>query len=108
VILPVAENRHPNRPSPWVWYAPTLPKLPEARESWMFERFLANGIAIAGVDVGESYGSPQGRAGFSALYRELVERRGFNRNSTWWPQAGPMLSYFSRCCYLLQLAACRT
>ena len=26
----------------------------------------------------------------------------FNLNSTWWPQAGPMLAYFSRCCYLLQ------
>ena len=28
----------------------------------------------------------------------------FNLNSTWWPLAGPMLSYFSRCCYLLQRA----
>jgi hypothetical protein len=37
-----------------VWYAPTLPSLPEARENWMFERFLAAGIAVAGVDVGES------------------------------------------------------
>lgn len=78
VILPPAESRHANRPMPWVWYAPTLPNLPEARENWMFERFLAEGIAIAGVDVGESYGSPQGRAGFSAFYRELVERRGFS------------------------------
>jgi hypothetical protein len=43
---------------PWVWYAPTLPGLPGAEEVWMFERFLAAGIAIAGVDVGESYGSP--------------------------------------------------
>ncbi|HRZ53871.1 MAG TPA: glycosyl hydrolase [Candidatus Paceibacterota bacterium] len=79
VILPAAENRHPNRPVPWVWYAPTLPHLPEARESWMFERFQADGIAIAGVDVGESYGSPEGRGCYSALYRELVERRGFSR-----------------------------
>jgi len=79
VILPSVENRYTNRPTPWVWYAPTLPNLPEARERWMFERFLAAGIAVAGIDVGESYGSPQGRAGFSALYRELVERRGFSR-----------------------------
>jgi len=34
---------------------------------------------VAGVDVGESYGSPQGRTGFSALYRELVEQRRFSR-----------------------------
>ena len=79
IIVPGIENRHSTRPTPWVWYAPTLPKLPEARERWMFERFLAAGIAVAGVDVGESYGSPQGRAVFSALYRELVERRGFSR-----------------------------
>jgi alpha-beta hydrolase superfamily lysophospholipase len=43
----------------------------------MFERFLAAGLAIAGVDVGESFGSPRGREGFSALYEELVGRRGF-------------------------------
>jgi hypothetical protein len=79
VILPAGEDHHTDRPTPWVWYAPTLPKLPEARERWMFDRFLAAGIAVAGVDVGESYGSPQGRAGFSSLYRELVERRGFSR-----------------------------
>jgi len=79
VILPAAGNLHTNRPTPWVWYAPTLPALPEAREQWMFERFLAAGIAVAGVDVGESYGNPQGRAHFTAFYRELVERRGFSR-----------------------------
>src|SRR4029077_10801878 len=43
----------------------------------MFERFLAAGIAIAGVDVGESYGSPKGRAVYSALYKELVDNRNF-------------------------------
>ena len=74
VILPAAENLHTNRPTPWVWYAPTLAGLPEARERWMFERFLAAGIAVAGVDVGESYGNPQGRTHFTAFYRELVER----------------------------------
>ena len=26
----------------------------------------------------------------------------FNVNSTWWSKAAPMLSYFSRCCYLMQ------
>jgi pimeloyl-ACP methyl ester carboxylesterase len=43
----------------------------------MFERFLHAGIAVAGIDVGESYGSPDGRALFSALYREMTARRGF-------------------------------
>lgn len=94
VMLPAAEHRHADRPTPWVWYAPTLPNLPEARECWMFERFLAAGIAVAGVDVGESYGSPQGRAGFSALYRELVERRRFSRKPVFLARSrGGLMAY---------------
>ncbi len=61
----------------WVWYAPTLPNLPGVEERWMFRRFLEAGVAVVGIDVGESYGSPEGRALFSALYAELRERRGF-------------------------------
>lgn len=64
---------------PWVWYAPTLQGLPGKAEKWMFEQFLKNGIAIAGVDVGESYGSPNGVATYSALYTELVEKRGLSK-----------------------------
>ena len=26
----------------------------------------------------------------------------FNVNNTWWKQSGPMLKYFSRCCYMMQ------
>ena len=44
----------------------------------MFEKFLAAGIAIAGIDVGESYGSPDGRALFTAFYAELHGRRGLS------------------------------
>ena len=75
VIMPKSVDE--KKPVPWVWYAPTFPHLPEVREHWMFERFLAAGIAIAGVDVGESYGSPKGRAAYSALYKELVTNRNF-------------------------------
>ena len=59
LILPKQQVQ--GKPTPWVWYAPTLPKHPDKTERWMFEQFVANGIAIAGVDVGESYGSPAGR-----------------------------------------------
>jgi TolB protein len=59
---------------PWVWYAPTLPNLPGPEEKWMFERFLAAGIAIAGIDAGESYGSPAGNKVFDTLHAELVRR----------------------------------
>jgi len=66
---------------PWVWYAPTLKGLPGKYEKWMFEQFLNNGIAIAGVDVGESYGSPKGTAVYSALYKELVDKRGLAKKA---------------------------
>ncbi|MFN5421966.1 MAG: sialate O-acetylesterase, partial [bacterium] len=59
VIFPKQFNR--SKPIPWVWYAPTLPGLPGTEELWMFEEITNAGIAIAGVDVGESYGSPDGR-----------------------------------------------
>lgn len=76
LISPPDDKRR--APTPWVWYAPTLPGLPGPEEEWMFRRFLDAGIAIAGMDVGESFGSPQGSALFTALYEELVERRGFS------------------------------
>lgn len=60
----------------WALYAPTLRGLPSKAETWMFKRFLARGVAIAGIDVGESYGSPAGRALYRALHDEL-SRRGF-------------------------------
>ena len=66
---------------PWVWYAPTLRGLPGGAEKWMFERFLKAGIAIAGIDVGESYGSPKGRALYSALHKNLGEKRGLAKQA---------------------------
>jgi len=79
LILP--DKDRSSGPIPWVWYAPTLKGLPGGAEKWMFDRFLEQGIAIAGVDVGESYGSPKGRVVYSALHRELVEKRGLARQA---------------------------
>lgn len=64
---------------PWVWYAPTLNGLPAQSEVWMFEQFLANGIAIAGIDVGESFGSPKGTELYTTFYEYLMESRGFGK-----------------------------
>ena len=64
-------------PQPWILYAPTLPGLPDQHEKWMHEQFLDAGIAVAGIDIGESYGSPKGQALFTALHSELVKHRGF-------------------------------
>ena len=63
---------------PWVWYAPTLPGLPGKEEQWMFDQFLDAGIAIAGIDVGESYGSPAGRKLFTTFHAEMTGARGYS------------------------------
>ena len=76
ILLPPAEKR--TKPQPWIFYAPTLPPYPDAAEKWMHEQFLAAGVAVAGIDVGEGYGSPKAREQFTALYRELVDKRGFS------------------------------
>ncbi|ULQ50999.1 alpha/beta hydrolase family protein [Flavihumibacter fluvii] len=60
---------------PWVWYAPTLPGLPGPEELWMFKQFLAAGIAIAGIDVGESMGNAAGRKIYTSFYHELIANR---------------------------------
>lgn len=67
----------PGKIIPWVLYAPTLPGLPGTEEKWMFERFLEAGIAVAGIDVGESYGNEAGRVLYSALHEELTSRPRF-------------------------------
>lgn len=71
-------------PKPWVWYAPTLLadreeawKSPGKRHAWVFERLLAAGFYVVGVDVGESWGSPAGRAVYDKFYDLLVDRFGF-------------------------------
>jgi predicted esterase len=80
-LIPARHPVHPfaKGPTPWVWYAPTLPGLPADTEKRMFERFTAAGIAIGGVDVGESYGSPEGRAKYTAFYQTLIDKRGMSR-----------------------------
>lgn len=75
ILLPPEEKR--TKPQPWIMYAPTLPPYPDAAEKWMHEKFLDAGIAVAGIDIGEAYGSPKGREQFTALYEELTKNRGY-------------------------------
>jgi len=79
LILP--KQKPGGAPIPWLWYAPTLPGLPAVEEKWMFEQFQHAGMAIAGIDVGESFGSPDGRALFTALYDELVSKHGLSKKA---------------------------
>jgi pimeloyl-ACP methyl ester carboxylesterase len=94
VLLEVAGHRafilKPTDPKadgskPWVWYAPTLMaareddwKSPGKRHAWVFTRLLAGGVYVAGVDVGESWGSPAGRAVYDKFYELMVGRLGFS------------------------------
>lgn len=64
-------------PQPWIFYGATLPQYPDQHESWMHQRFVDAGIAVAGIDVGEAYGSPKALKYFDALYDELTGQRGF-------------------------------
>ena len=62
---------------PWVMYSPTLPGLPDESEKWMHEQFLNAGVTVAGIDVGEGYGSPKAQRLFTAMYNEMVTKRGY-------------------------------
>jgi alpha-beta hydrolase superfamily lysophospholipase len=63
-------------PQPWVFYAPTLPAYPDTHEKWMHEQFLAAGIAVAGIDAGEAYGSPASRKLFDIFYEQMISQKG--------------------------------
>ena len=78
-FLIVPEKTSTKQPTPWVWYAPTLPNLPGPEQRWMFEHFLKAGIAIAWIDIGESYGNPKGRKLFSSFYNEMTRKRHFSQ-----------------------------
>ncbi|HUT92703.1 MAG TPA: prolyl oligopeptidase family serine peptidase [Thermoguttaceae bacterium] len=110
VLLDVAGHRafilKPTRPEadgpkPWVWYAPTLLadgeadwKSPGGRHAWMFRRLLEGGLYVVGVDVGESWGSPAGRAVYDKLYDHLVGRFGFARKACLFPiSRGGLMAY---------------
>ena len=77
-IIPAKANSA-TKAKPWVWYSPTLPGLPGKEEQWMFEQLLGAGIAIAGIDVGESFGSPAGRKLFTSFHTEMTDSRGYSQ-----------------------------
>lgn len=68
-ILQPSNAAADSRVTPWVWYAPTrVGSTPNPSNQWLFQQLLDNGIAVAGIDVGESYGNPAGRATYSDFY----------------------------------------
>ncbi|MEY3206305.1 MAG: hypothetical protein RLZZ21_2636 [Planctomycetota bacterium] len=62
---------------PWILYSPTLVSYPDKAEQWMHEQLTKAGVAVAGIDTGESYGSPEALKAAEALHAEMV-RRGYS------------------------------
>jgi len=83
VILPTKPKADGSKP--WLWLAPTFvhhpqpsKELPRDHHGWICRRLLANGFYIAGIDVGESYGSPDGRRLYSKFYELVVREFGLS------------------------------
>lgn len=78
-LIAPENSRNQEKGKKWLWYAPTLLPYPGPEEKWMIEKFLSSGISIAGIDVGESYGSPAGTKIFSAFYDDMTNRLGYSQ-----------------------------
>ena len=76
-LHPAAARGEAAHPAALDLLRPDAAGLPDEHEKWMHEQFLAAGVAVAGIDVGEAYGSPKGRELFTAFYHELTGERGF-------------------------------
>ena len=77
VIVPA--NPAPGKP--WIAYGPSVGTLPNwtgsGEEKWMFDRYFAAGIAVAGIYSGDLSGNVAQRAGYTLLYNELVNNRSY-------------------------------
>ena len=88
------KNAEASSPLLWVWYSPTIRGQPRPAHAWMFRQFLDNGIAIAGIDVGESMGNPTGRKTYREFHKHLVENHGFAKKAVLMPQSrGGLMLY---------------
>ena len=70
----VMTPEQPAAGNPWVWYAPTLRNYPHGSQQFYFEQLLAQGIAIAGYDLGEVRGAPESSAKFTGFYDAMVAK----------------------------------
>ncbi len=93
VLLP--ERARSELAKPWIWYAPVFTeKNPDDAQVWLFRRLLDEGFAVAGVDVGESYGNPEGRQIYTAFYNVLVNTRGYSPKPSLLAQSrGGLMAY---------------
>jgi pimeloyl-ACP methyl ester carboxylesterase len=60
----------------------------------MFDQLRERGFAICGVDVGESYGSPAGRAVYQRMYEQMRREHGLSAKACLLPQSrGGLMLY---------------
>ena len=71
-LIPAANDSKSADGKPWIFYGPTLARYPDQAESWMHQQFVEAGVAVAGIDVGEAYGSPHALPHVEALHQHMV------------------------------------
>jgi len=86
VIFPTKPS--PDGSKPWVWYAPTfIGQHPDDSHTWMAKQLLDSGFAICGVEVGESFGSPRGRARYTEFFNIVTKEFGLDQKASLLPQS---------------------
>ena len=80
---------------PWVWCAPVITgREPDAPQGWMLQKLLEKGFAVAGVDVGETFGSPYGRNVYAQFYDYITEKFGLSKKACLLPRSrGGLMLY---------------
>ncbi len=79
--LALPEDVKAGEKTPWLWYVPSDYNLPGKLEQWMMNHCLANGIAVAGIDLKGDFGTPAGRAVMTAFHKEITENHGLTRKA---------------------------
>jgi pimeloyl-ACP methyl ester carboxylesterase len=85
----------PAAPREWIWYAPTFKnQYPNARHRFLIERALKAGMAVAGIDVGESYGNPEGTRLYEGFHDAVVAKFKLSPRAVLLPQSrGGLMLY---------------
>ena len=94
LIMPTAPAADGSKP--WVWYAPAYWNgYPHERLDWLFSRLLAQGFAVCGTNVGDSFGSPQSRRIYSRFYEHVVKEYGLSPKVSLLPQSRGGLMWYN-------------
>ncbi len=80
-FLALPEGVKPGQKTPWLWYLPSDYNLPGKLEQWMIDKCLANGMAVAGIDIAGDFGTPAGRATLTAFHKEVTRNRGLTKKA---------------------------